>query len=403
MLVFLAIGAALWLVVWSSHAYLAYGDPDDGNPDSQGYPTTEPAVGAWLQYDSSWYLDIAANGYTEANVSEFKAGRQSSVAFWPAYPLTARAVAQVVGDYPWAMHVTTLAAGLGFALLLWLWLKARLEPPGARAALLLVLLYPYAYFLFGSGYGDALFLASAMGAFVLLDRGWPVLAGVVALAATAGRPTGAAVVIGLVAVALERRGVLTRDPARADDSAGGVLARERARWRFQPGRARAVDAGVLLSLSGIVGYCLYLAHRVGDPFAFLTVQGAPGWDQGAGVRTWLKFGFLGRLRDEPFSGFTPRLILQGALALIFIAAIPWVVKRFGWGYGAYTAAILLIPFIGTGDFQGMGRYLLGAFPVFALAGEHLAGRIRLQQAVLAVSAVALVGFASMYARGYYLT
>src|SRR3954453_9246342 len=83
--------------------------------------------------------------------------------------------------------------------------RDRLSERERKVALALLLLYPYAWFLFGTGYADALFLCATLGAFVLLDGGHPVLAGVVGVAATAGRPTGAAVVIGLVAVALDRR------------------------------------------------------------------------------------------------------------------------------------------------------------------------------------------------------
>ena len=48
-------------------------------------------------------------------------------------------------------------------------------------------------------------------------------------------------------------------------------------------------------------------------------------------------------------------------------------QRFGWGYAAYTAVVLLIPILGTKDFMGTGRYVLAAFPVMAAAGDYLAG------------------------------
>ena len=51
----------------------------------------------------------------------------------------------------------------------------------------------------------------------------------------------------------------------------------------------------------------------------------------------------------------------------------------------------------------MGRYLLAAFPVFAVAAELLAGRVRLRRWVLAGSGVGLVAAASFFARAYYLS
>jgi hypothetical protein len=79
------------------------------------------------------------------------------------------------------------------------------------------------------------------------------------------------------------------------------------------------------------------------------------------------------------------------------------VRRFGWGYGAYTILVVLLPALSTKSFTGMGRYLLAAFPCFAVAGELLAGTGRLRTWALAASAVALVGTASFFARGYYVS
>ena len=40
----------------------------------------------------------------------------------------------------------------------------------------------------------------------------------------------------------------------------------------------------------------------------------------------------------------------------------------GAGYGLYTIGAVLAPALSTDDFMGTGRYLLGAFPVFAVVG-----------------------------------
>ena len=83
--------------------------------------------------------------------------------------------------------------------------------------------------------------------------------------------------------------------------------------------------------------------------------------------------------------------------------IPAVIRKLGWGYGAYCIAIIGIPLLGTGDFQGVGRYLLAAFPVFALAGGWLAERDVLRRVVLAASGTMLVVFTALFASGHYLT
>jgi hypothetical protein len=51
----------------------------------------------------------------------------------------------------------------------------------------------------------------------------------------------------------------------------------------------------------------------------------------------------------------------------------------------------------------MGRYLLGAFPLFALAGTLLADRPRLRAPVLVASGLLLTVGAFGFARNWYLT
>ena len=152
-------------------------------------------------------------------------------------------------------------------------------------------------------------------------------------------------------------------------------------WRLDRSRLRLRDSGVLLSFAGIGSYCLFLWHRVGDPIAFNTVQSAPGWNQGTGPKTWIKYSFFADvIRGEHSYGI--RLVAQALLCLLFIIAIPFVAKRIGAAYAIYTSVIIGIPLIGTSTMQGFGRYLLSAFPVFAVGGALLAERVKLQRAVL---------------------
>jgi Gpi18-like mannosyltransferase len=374
LVLFAGIAVALMAVVWLSHEHMKHDNPTQpGDISERGF------YGGWMQFDSGWYVYIAQHGYDAHQLEEFKAGRQSAVAYFPGYPLVVRQVAFATGDEVPAAMLTTLAFGLAFALAFWRWCRDKLTPNGRRLAMALVLLYPYAWFLFGSGYADSFFLTATVVAFLFLESDRPVLAGLAGAVATAARPTGIAVVIGLVAVAIARR-------RTAGES-------------FKPR-----DAGVFLSLGGLVGYSTFLAARFHDPFAFATVQSAPGWDQASGPHTWFKVAFFGHVvHDSP--SFSIRLVLQALFTVAFLGAVVFVVRRFGWGYGAYAFVIIAIPALGTGDFQGMGRYLLAAFPVFALVGDWLAdpARRRWRPAVLASSGLLLVVLTSFFARGYYLT
>jgi hypothetical protein len=400
LLVFLGVALVLFVTVQVSHDHLKPEEP----PSPGELSTLGHWYSGWMVFDTAWYVYIAEHGYDARQEQLFDAGEQSAIAYFPAYPLTVRAVARLTGhDYGAAAMLITFSCGLAFALLFWYWCRDRLSAAARRTAVVLLLVYPYAWFLYGSGYSDAFFLAATISAFLLLDRDHPVLAGLVGFIALAARPTGTAVLIGLVAVALERRGVLTRDPSAVSES-GGWWTRERARWHFNGDRFRPRDAGVLLAAGGLLSYMFFCFIKFGDAFAFATVQKAPGWNQPAGLHTWLKIGFFGHLvHGSP--GFSVRLVAQALLTFGFLVGALLVLRRFGWGYAVYALAIVAIPMLGTGDFQGMGRYLLGCFPVFAAVGDWLAAprRQSLRRGVVLVSATSLIALASLFGRRYYLT
>src|SRR5688500_11104443 len=47
----------------------------------------------WFQYDAGWYYTIATTGYS------YVPGQQSSIAFFPTYPLAVRGLGGLLDDY----------------------------------------------------------------------------------------------------------------------------------------------------------------------------------------------------------------------------------------------------------------------------------------------------------------
>jgi hypothetical protein len=139
------------------------------------------------------------------------------------------------------------------------------------------------------------------------------------------------------------------------------------------GKVRWREAGVLVSGLGLAAWCIYLWVRFGDPVAFATVQGAPGWYQRGGPHTWFKVVYVGTVLFGPYD-VALRLTAQALMCLFAVLLLPRVQRLFGWGYLAYCVVVLAIPIIGTKDFMGTGRYVLAAFPVIAAAGDFLATR-----------------------------
>ena len=141
--------------------------------------------GGWCRDDCNWYVDIADRGYYFLGTEQ-----QSSVAFFPGYPLVARPLARAIDNTPLALMIVTWIAGLATLMLFAAWCARRLERRVALLAVACFALYPYGWFLYGVGYADALFLAFAIGAFLLLESDQPVLAGLAGAAAAATRPIG---------------------------------------------------------------------------------------------------------------------------------------------------------------------------------------------------------------------
>ena len=154
----------------------------------------------WSEGDSGWYYGIATYGYF------YNPGQQSSIAFFPSYPLTVRGLGDLIGgDYQIAGSLLGVLFGAAAAVLFAQWVWRRLPRGGAVTAIAILLLYPYAFFLYGAMYSDSMFILTAIGSFMLLERRHYWLAGLVGALATAGRPVGVAVAVGLVVRMLEMR------------------------------------------------------------------------------------------------------------------------------------------------------------------------------------------------------
>jgi len=357
------------LLAWSAdHTSVGDASPMDG----PGW------LDAWFHGDSGWYYLIADQGYS------YVPGVQSPIAFFPAYPLVVHGVGLLLGDdWSTAAGLITLISAAAAVALFADFVRSRLSARTAVVAVALLLVYPYSLFLYGSGYGDAFFLLVALGSFALLERRHFVLAGLVGILATGGRPVGIAVLVGLAVRAVEmlaeeRSARAARPLVRAGGGTGddAVTTPPSARpvplrdlWSALP-LVRWRQASVLLSGAGLVGWMVYLGDRFGDPLAFVAVQRAPGWDQGSGPHTWFKLTFFGTILRGLWD--TVVLLVPQALAcLVAVLLLRTAWRRFGWGYTAYSVVSLAIPIIGTKDFMGGGRYSLAVFPVIAAAAVVL--------------------------------
>ena len=199
----------------------------------------------------------------------------------------------------------------------------------------------------------------------------PWLAGLIGAAATAARPLGVVLVVG---VGRPHAGAARRlrGPVRdADSTEAAAQQPTTPGWRGRLARLRPGDCGVLLAAVGLAGYGFYLWRRFDDPLAFLTIQSA--WGQQEGPATWFKVDFFREMARFESVNACIVLAVNAAVTVVAVALLPRVVRRFGWGYGTFTILIVGLSALSTKNFTGMGRYLLAAFPCFAVAAELLDG------------------------------
>lgn len=348
----------------------------------------------WIRYDAGAYLTVARTGYSWSPSDKYPL-----VAWFPGYPLAIRAVTSALGNTVLSAVVITFASGLTASCVMWRWMaRLAVDQRDRLVGLAILLLFAWGWFLYGVVYGDAMFLALALGAFVLAERGKLVPAVLLATVATAERPTGVALTLGLLVLAMERDGAL-RWRGWGEGRRLRSMPVEIVRDRF-----RARQLLPLFSLVGVGAYSAYLWSRFDRPLLWLEAQGK--WHQGpvAGPRSWFKLHMVAIVIKEHDPAYLAKSFTQLAAVIAVAAVVPAIGRRFGLGYAVYIGTIVAIVAIGTNDFVGPGRYLIGAFPVAALAAEWL-GRRRPAATVawLCVSGAALVAQTVLFARGAYLT
>jgi hypothetical protein len=328
-----------------------------------------PFIDMWVRWDAGWYQAIATVGHY------FSSTEQSTVAYFPLYPLLMGGAVRLGANVFLAGIALTFVCGMTALVLFRQWGEQQSDAPTAARAWAVLALWPFAYYLYGAIYSDALFLALAVGAFSCLERGQLWRATVLGALASATRPVGPAIVLGLLVRQLELR-----------------------RRAGQPWRRR--DFVPVLSAAGFAAYMAYLGLRFGDPLAFLSTQA--GWSQAPGTEWLGKFALAARLAGSPHPEDVLLPVFHLGLTALLVAGSFAARRQLGWGYAAYTWVVLGLPLIATRDFISLGRYGLAAFPSFLMVGRWLATRPRLRRAYWVATAALLAWMVSKFAMGRYV-
>ncbi|MFJ3233476.1 hypothetical protein [Streptomyces sp. NPDC086787] len=315
--------------------------------------------GVWAmiatEWDSRWYLGIAAHGYTHELGTLYDA---NNLAFFPLYPMLVRAVAVVTPG-------SRASTGLGVAVvasLLAAWgvfaVGERLH--GRRVGILLTTLW--AAFPVGlvewMTYTESLFCAlTAWTLHALLGRHW-VWAGVGACLAGLTRPTGIAVAAAVTVAALLslRRGFSLR-----------------------------ALAGALLAPLGWCAYITWVGLRLRRWDGYFAVQRLWHNELDGGHET------LRRLRELFGQQSRPELFLVMVTLTMLSAAVLFAVSardRQPLPLLVFTGVLLTIVVASGGVYFPRARFLLPAFPLLLPIALHLSRASLRQRALILTAAVA---------------
>jgi hypothetical protein len=325
-------------------------------------------------WDSGWYFDIAQRGYY------WSPSGQSSIAFFPLYPMLVRALAWPFGGGDRALWLSGMTLSVA-CLFLALTVLHRLtewtfgEREAARRTVLYLAVFPFAYFL-TQVYTESLFLLVAVSAVACAHRGRWVGAGLLGALTALTRPNGVLIAIPLGLMALAGR------PRRPE------LVRR--------------GAAVLLVPAGLGLFCAFAYRLSGDPLAWLHAQDQ--WGYTVGNRPWGELmrmldgvesnGLYGYFFSDPLA---PYYFIHGTVALAAVALAPSVFTRVSFPLGAWVAASLWVPLTGNA-LEGIGRYVLTLFPLFMLLGRITSRRAH--EALLVGSALLLSVLSALFARHF---
>lgn len=333
------------------------------SPDSPDWRAFEaPMIDGLYRFDSGWYSGIIMGGYNVPEDPDAKA----NVAFFPAYPLAVKAVSTVVGQPALAGLIVSNLCFL--AALLVLYRLCRLREYSRSTALLVCALLAFAptAFFFSWAYTESLFLLCLLGCFYALEKRWWLVAGAIAGVASGTRVTGVLLfgVIGLTW--LNVHGWTLRHFFRRENWAGF--------WRAFVDSPRVLPA-LVLSLSGLLAYMLFLHLRFGDALIFIEVQDA--WDR---VNEWpfqrsyntvrgaLASDFWGGQGPGPWPFPWRNVIDLMAIALALVGTV-FVFRCLGEPMGCFVLLGLLIPL--SSHTHSMMRYIVVLFPLFMVLAPML--------------------------------
>lgn len=343
------------LLVWAATWFGARNIP--ATPGVSSYINAPPILRPFFHWDANNYGYIADHGYF---VGAGGVGLAKLMVAWlPGYPL----VVHLLGGSVWAMSLIPNVSFLAALALLYVVACVRMDSDRARLTLWLISLGPAAMF-FSYPYPESLLLLLCVGAFVLMESGHWLLAGLLGIGAAFTRVPGV-----LVAAALGAEFVLGN-------------------------RRRVLLAATLLPVAGLVMVSLIDWIQMGDPLGFANAH---------------EYWVLPSRNPLYLVGSFPKAVIEGdpfnpeaigvPVFLIFAIGAAWVALRLPAAYGAFAVTQVLLAGrqgLYLHFFLSVPRYVAVVFPCYFAFATLLGRRRNLQFTWLLLSATSMVVNAALY-------
>lgn len=312
-----------------------------------------------LRFDSGFYADIAKHGYHyNADPSVM-----SSTAFYPLYPLAARAITSAtgIGEGVALLLVANVAAAIAVLLMTKL-IKDETDAETALWSVALLMFFPTAFF-FSAGYTESLCLVFVLLSLLALRDEKFLLASLAAGLAVGTRSIGIAL--------------------------APIILLEIVRHRASPWPQTILKMAIcgLLATSGLIAFIGYLGVTIGHPLAFVQSQSA--WHGGTLVERFLDAVSLTQLR-------------HGGWFLIFMPLAIYSVWRLRLDLSLYALGVLLVPYLTLGITHSMNRYVLMCFPVFVILALLCKSRPIIGTIIIAISSAYLLEQTARFSQWYWV-
>lgn len=353
----------IWLVIINIFAFYALNRfnlaPDTSyswiNPDEFFQDKTLNQVNLRVHWDSFWYLKIAKEGY------QYEAGKLSSIAFFPLYPMLIWLTSFILlspNFAGWIISCVSLIAAGIFLFKLVNEFHPKISP---LEPVVLLLIFPTAFFL-TSVYTESLFLALSVAFFYYLFKKQFFTAAILLSLACACRVNGLFLFIPFIYEFFKTYGLK----------------------KFINPQLGAFFIAPL----GIISFMLYQQINFGDPLSFLKAQ--MEW----GRRFTLNYEHFQFQTASSYANFSTDLLF---LAIGLISSLI-LLRKVRASYGLYVLTTTLGAF-STGTLMSIGRFILILFPIFILVASSKNKEFKFGW--MFVSTLLLAVFTAMFVSNYW--